>query len=132
AWIAEFTAWRAEHRPGQSAVPEDFPADDEPLTEAEIFRELAFTWLGEDFPEFAYTCSPHRIALTAISIRDLYNPDFADVLLRLIPDLTAWLTERSGLPDAAADRVRAYADRASAPDAELGYHAGNPMAQIRE
>jgi len=132
AWIAEFTAWRAEHRPGRSALPEDFSADDEPFTEAEISRELAFTWLSEEFPEFAYTCSPHRIAVTAVGIRDTYDADFADVLLHLIPDLAAWLTERGGLPDTVAGRVRACAHSALTPDAELRDQVENPMAQIRE
>ncbi|MEZ0107602.1 hypothetical protein ABH920_001594 [Catenulispora sp. EB89] len=131
-WIAEFMAWRAEHRPGRSVVPEDFPADDEPLTEAEVYRELAFTWLSEEFPEFAYTCSPHRIALTAVGIHDLYNADFADILLRTIPDLAAWLTDQVGLPDTVAARVRAYADSVVTPDTDLRDQIGNPMAQIRE
>ena len=132
AWIAEFTAWRAEHRPGRSALPEDFPADDEPLSEADVYSELAATWLSEEFPELAYTCSPHRIALTASAFRDLYDADFADVLLRLVPDVVAWLTERGGLSDAVADRARAFADSVALPDADLGGHARNLMAQIQE
>jgi hypothetical protein len=134
AWIAEFAAWRAEHRPGHNAVPDDFPADEgeEPPTEDDLYRELADGWFISEFPELAHACSPHRIALLAAHIRDYYTSDFAPVLLRLVPDLAAWLTERSGLSAAVGGRALAYADGAAAPDADLGHRAHNLLTPIRE
>ncbi|WP_194923307.1 hypothetical protein [Catenulispora pinisilvae] len=132
AWIAEFVTWRAEHRPGQSAVPEGFTVDNERIEESEVYNELALTWLDEEFPDLAHTCSPHQIALTATAIRDLYDADFAHVLLRLLPDLTTWLAERMALPQDAADQVRASAEHAARPDFGPDDRAADLMAQIRE
>ena len=132
AWSAEFATWRAEHRPGQSAVPEGFTVDNERIEESEVYNELAFSWLGEEFPDLAHTCSPHRIALTATAIRDLYDADFAHVVLRLLPDVTTWLTERTALPQDAADRVRACAEHAAGPDFKPDDRATDLMAQVRE
>ena len=135
AWIADFAAWRAEHRPGQNAVPEGFPADeddDEPLTEQALYQELADSWSCSEFPEFAYSCSPHRIAQLAARIRDFYADDFARIILRLVPDLAAWLTERAGLSASLDGRTRAYADGVAIPDVDLGHRAESLLAQIQE
>ncbi|MGR8012101.1 hypothetical protein [Streptomyces hypolithicus] len=135
AWIAEFAAWRAEHRPGHNAVPDDFPLQEEgeePPTEDDIYQELADGWFISEFPELAHACSPHRIALLAAHIRDYYTSDFALVVLRLVPDLAAWLTERSGLSAAAGGRTRTYADGAAVPDADLGHRAHSLLTPIRE
>ena len=132
AWTTEFAAWRAEHRPGTSVVPDDYPADDEPLDEAEVHRELASIWSSDEFPELIHACSPHRIAITATSIRDIYNEDFANVLIRLIPDLTAWLIDRTALPRTAAEHLQAYADRIARPDTDLSDLSVDVMKWIRE
>jgi hypothetical protein len=134
AWIAEFAAWRAEHRPGHNAVPDDFPVDkgEEPPTEDDIYRELAAAWFISEFPELAHACSPHRIALLAAHVRDFYTSDFAPVVLSLVPDLAAWLTERSGLSAAVGGRTRAYADGAAVADADLGHRAHSLLTPIRE
>lgn len=132
SWIAEFVSWRAKHRPGRKAVPDDFPHDGEPLTDDEVYRELAFIWLSDELPHVAHACSPHRIALVARSIDDLYDTDTAAVLRRLLPDLVTWLTERTALPPEARDRVRACAERAARPDAELGEHGTDLPVRIRE
>lgn len=135
AWIAGFTAWRAEHRPGHNAVPDDFPVDEEdkePPTEDDIYRELADGWFSTEFPELAHACSPHRIALLAAHIRDFYTSDFAQVVLHLIPDLAAWLTDRSGLSAAVSGRTLAYANGAAIADVDLGHRAHSLLTPIRE
>jgi hypothetical protein len=118
AWISEFEAWRAERRPGTSAIPDDFPAGDEPLDEAEVYRELAFAWCSDEFPDLVHACSPHRITVIAAVIRDLFDDDFADVLVGMFPDLAAWLAERNALPRTVAERLQACADRVAHPDAD--------------
>ncbi|MDJ0347596.1 hypothetical protein QMK19_41025 [Streptomyces sp. H10-C2] len=134
AWIAEFTAWRAELRPGHNAVPDDFPVEEgeEPPTEDDIYRELADGWFISEFPELAHACSPHRIALLAAHIRDYYTSDYALVVLGLVPDLAAWLTERSGLSATVGGRTRAYADGTAVPDVDLGHRAHSLLTPIRE
>jgi hypothetical protein len=135
AWIAEFAAWRAEFRPGHNAVPDNFPVEEEgeePPTEDDIYRELVGSWFISEFPELAHACSPHRIALLAAHIRDFYTSDFALVVLSLVPDLAAWLTERSGLSAEVGGRTRAYADGTAVPDVDLGYRAHSLLTPIRE
>lgn len=113
-WIAEYRAWRAEHRPGEPAVPEDYPLaeGEETFTEQDLYAELADSWCLEDFPELSYACSPHRISTVAAHILDFYDDAFASALVRLIPDLAAWLTERADLSAPLAERSRARADAA--------------------
>ncbi|MHC5902407.1 hypothetical protein ACVNF4_00560 [Streptomyces sp. S6] len=134
-WIAEFAAWRAEFRPGHNAVPDDFPLQEEgeePPTEDDIYRELAEGWFISELPELAHACSPHRIALLAAHIRDFYTSDFAPVVLSLVPDLAAWLTERSGLSAEVGGRTRAYADGTTVQDVDLGHRAHSLLTPIRE
>ncbi|MFG2682926.1 hypothetical protein [Streptomyces sp. NPDC048392] len=111
-WISEFRAWRATHSPGQPTVPDDYaPAEGEqPPTEQDVLAELADSWSVTDFPEVSYACSPHRISSVTTQILDFYDDNFASVLVRLLPDLTGWLTERTGVPAALADRSRARAE----------------------
>jgi hypothetical protein len=113
-------------------VPGDFPQDGEPFTDDEAYRELSFIWLSDELPQLAHACSPHRIALVSRSIGDLYDTDTADVLRRLLPDLAAWLADRTALPADAADRVRACSERAARSGADLAEHAADLPARIRE
>ena len=123
-WIGEFAAWRAIHRPGARAAPKDFPTVEgaDPLTEDELYRELLSSWFTGEFPEFAYCCSPHRIALLHDHLADFYEDDFAHVITGLVPDLAAWLSERAALP---ADLVPQ-----TATDAARGHL--NPLDQVHE
>ncbi|MCY0956609.1 hypothetical protein, partial [Streptomyces sp. H27-H5] len=73
-----------------------------------------------------------RIALLAAHIRDYYTSDYALVVLGLVPDLAAWLTERSGLSAALGGRTRAYADGTAIPDVDLGHRAHSLLTPIRE
>jgi len=102
---------------------DDFPPGNEPLGEAEVYHELAFLWCSDEFPDLVHACSPHRLALTVTGIRDIYDADFADVLISLLPDLTAWLIERTKIPPTAAEQLLAYADRAARPDAPVAEQA---------
>lgn len=134
AWIAEFAAWRTKQRPGVGAVPADFPISEgqKPLTEAELYRELADTWCSSELSELDYGCSPHRIALKAAAIRDFYTDNFATALLGLIPDVAAWLTERARLTTWQRGSVLSYAEGASSLDTDLGFRADNDLAALHE
>jgi hypothetical protein len=56
-----------------------------------------------------YACSPHRIEMTALLLRDGYFPDYANAALRLLPEWTQWCIEQSGLDGDFAARSRAAA-----------------------
>lgn len=134
AWIGEFASWRAEHRPGETVLLDDFPVgeDEEPLTEEAIYLELADSWYLSEFPEFAYTCSPHRIDLLIERVRDFYQDDFAAVLLRLLPDLADWLIQRAMLPAVLAARVRSRANAGTSLDKDNVSRNGSPLASVQE
>lgn len=123
-WIGEFAAWRAMHRPGARAIPEDFPIVEgaDPLTENELYRELLSSWFTGEFPEFAYCCSPHRIALLHDHLTDFYDDDFAQVITGLVPDLVAWLSEQATLP----------ADLVPQPAADTARDHLNPLDRVQE
>jgi hypothetical protein len=123
-WIGEFTAWRAMHRPGAPAIPEDFPTveGDHPLTEDELYRELLSSWFTSEFPEFAYCCSPHRIALLHDHLADFYDDNFAHVITGLVPDLVAWLSELAALPT----------DLVPQPAADAARGLLNPLDRVQE
>jgi hypothetical protein len=137
-WIAEFRAWRAEHRPGESAVPPDYaPVEgEEPPTEQDLLEELADSWFMSDFPELSYACSPHRISRVTEQVLDFYLESFGSVLVGLLPDLAAWLTERTGLSAALAERSRACAADAAAQrkraDDRPGDEDAGPLTRVLE
>jgi hypothetical protein len=56
-----------------------------------------------------YACSPHRIEMAALLIRDTYFPRDANAALRLLPEWTQWCIEQSGLTGDLAARARAAA-----------------------
>jgi hypothetical protein len=51
-----------------------------------------------------YACSPHRIEVTGILLRDDYDPDEANAALRLLPDWVQWCAEHTGLDAGPAAR----------------------------
>jgi hypothetical protein len=54
--------------------------------------------------EMFYACSPHRIEVTGILLRDDYDPDEANAALRLLPDWVQWCAEHTGLDAGPAAR----------------------------
>jgi hypothetical protein len=66
---------------------------------AQALEILIDAWTSFMPPDKAmfYACSPHRIEVTGISIRDDYEPDHANATLRLLPEWVQWCAERSGL-----------------------------------
>jgi hypothetical protein len=77
-----------------------------------------------------YSCSPHRIEMTALLIRDSYSADDANTALRLLPEWTQWCIEQSGLgPDFAARSRAAALTEAAALVSEV---KRNPFAEREE
>lgn len=93
----EFAAWlraRDHHE-----LPENI---------SELVEELADSWMNDTGEVYA-TCSPHRVALCMLHLRDYYLDDFADQLMALLPDWTRWLAERNATAPELADRCLPYA-----------------------
>ncbi|MEY9889945.1 hypothetical protein ABIA31_003602 [Catenulispora sp. MAP5-51] len=119
AWAAEFAAWRAQKRDCHDADATDY-------------RELSQVWISLKYPELSYNCSPHGMAMTAVSVRLLFDADYALALCRLFPDLAAWLSERALLPSVSADRLQGCAARIACADTDVDDLYLDPMARIRE
>jgi hypothetical protein len=94
-----FAAWLLTRRAGHRQ-----PADLD-----ELVAELADSWhIGG--PAALYgTCSPHKVALTVLHMRNYYQDDLSAELIALLPDWTAWLAERNATPPDLAERCRPYA-----------------------
>ncbi len=102
----EFAAWLRDQAPDQ---PHDLD---------ELVKELAGSWNLNDIGTVYATCSPHRVALCMLHLRNYYLDDFADQLVSLLPDWTRWLAARNSTPQALADRCLPYAH--GQPHPQLG------------
>lgn len=98
AVVTLFDAWLREQRPDRSR-PDDLK---------DLVAELADSWNISGPADLYHTCSPHRVALAVVHIRDYYQDDFAADLIALLPDWTAWLADRNATPAHLADRCRPY------------------------
>jgi len=82
--------------------------DDVPGAVAEAAATVCEEWGPHEYPDGRsfYACSPHRIEMAAHLIRQSYIADYADPVLRLLPEWTQWCIERTGLDGDAAGRSR--------------------------
>jgi hypothetical protein len=118
--VAEFTAWLRTHR---DAPPPDLD---------ELATELADSWCINHIDAVYATCSPHRVALCLLHMRNYYLDEFADQLIALLPDWVCWLAERNAIPPHLADRCLPYAH--GQPHAEVGDDDTRPhyLARVTE
>jgi hypothetical protein len=118
----QFTAWLRAHR-----VDPPQPDDLE-----ELVTELADSWCMDSPAALYHTCSPHRVALTVLHLRNYYEDDFAAQLVALLPDWTSWLAARNGTVPQLAERCRPYA--LGEPHVEVGSDDGMPnyLARVTE
>jgi hypothetical protein len=105
----EFAAWLRAHDADQQELPEDVD---------ELATELADSWCINEIDAVFAACSPHRVALCVLHVRNFYLDDFADQLVALLPEWTRWLAARNATPPELADRCMSYAQ-------------GQPHSQIR-
>jgi hypothetical protein len=105
----EFAAWLRAHDADQQELPEDVD---------ELATELADSWCFNEIDAVFAACSPHRVALCVLHMRNYYLDDFADQLVALLPEWTRWLAARNATPPELADRCMPYAQ-------------GQPHSQIR-
>lgn len=96
----EFSAWLRARAPGEPEPPENLD---------ELVEELADSWNLNGIDAVYATCSPHRVALCLLHIRNYYLDDDADQLVALLPDWTRWLAVRSATAPELADRCLPYA-----------------------
>jgi hypothetical protein len=117
-----FMAWLREHRAGQPEL-----ADLE-----ELVTELASSWCFSRPAAVYHTCSPHRVALTVLHVRNYYQEDFATDLVALLPDWISWLAAHNSTPPELAERCRPYALGEPHPDIDRDYTGPNYLARVTE
>jgi hypothetical protein len=102
----QFTAWLLTHR-----ASERQPADLD-----ELAGELADSWhFGRPAALFP-TCSPHRVALMVLHLRNYYTDEYAAELVALLPDWIRWLGARNGTAPQLSERCQPYALGEPHPD----------------
>ncbi len=89
--------------------------DDVPKAAAEAAGTIIAEWgPHENLDERSfYACSPHRIEMAALLIREGYFADYAKSALGLLPEWTEWCIKQSGLDGDAAARSREAASSAT-------------------
>ncbi len=105
----EFAAWLRARVPSQLEPPENLD---------ELVEELADSWNLNSIDAVYATCSPHRVALCVLHMRNYYLRDYADQLVALLPDWTRWLATRNATAPELADRCLPYAH--GRPHPQLG------------
>lgn len=116
---AEFESWMRTHR----TPPDDFE---------EIATELASSWSPNDDPVLYPACSPHKVALTVLHMRDYYQDEFATELVTWLPDWISWLAQRNGTPAELAERCMAYASGKPFPGITSDNGQPNYRARVTE
>lgn len=98
----------------------------------ELAAELAESWSINDVDAVYGTCSPHRVALCVLHMRNFYLDEFADQLVALLPEWTRWLAARNGISPELADRCLLYAN--GQPHTQVGQDDSGPdyLARIIE
>ena len=97
---AEFAAWLRARVPAEPGPPANLD---------ELAEELADSWNLNGIDVVFGTCSPHRVALCLLHLRNYYLDDFAGQLVALLPDWTRWLAARDATAPELAGRCLAYA-----------------------
>jgi hypothetical protein len=106
---------------------------DEDADPDELATEVAESWSPRGCPTLYPFCSPHKVAVTVLSVRDYYKEDFAAELVALLPEWIRFLAEHTAMPAELTERCLAYAS------GELRYPGIlddqgrlNPMAPVPE
>ncbi|MDN5913797.1 MAG: hypothetical protein L0I76_01540 [Pseudonocardia sp.] len=116
----EFTAWLRGRVSDDSAQSEVLDA---------YAEELADSWNLSRIGAVFATCSPHRVALCVLHVRNYYVEDFAEQLVALLPDWVRWLSTGGAITPELADRCLPYAH--GRPHPQLGHDDSDVSWQAR-
>lgn len=81
----------------------------DPAGADELATEMADSWSPRHHPTLYPFCSPHKVALTVLFLRDYYRDDFAAELVAVLPEWTRFLAEHTGMAAELTERCLAYA-----------------------
>ncbi|MFZ0118534.1 MAG: hypothetical protein WAN20_09065 [Pseudonocardiaceae bacterium] len=119
----EFATWLRTHEADKQELPEDVD---------ELATELANSWCINEIDAVYATCSPHRVALCVLHMRNFYLDGFADQMVAVLPEWTRWLAARNAASPELADRCLLYAH--GQPHQQVGRDDSEPdyLARVIE
>lgn len=105
AWRAGFSAGDVyDYTPDYHAFQDWYGGrhDDVPSHFGDIVAAIISNWGPLEHPDAGsfYACSPHRIKVAAILLRDLYAPESANEMLAMLPEWVEWCLSRISLDEA--------------------------------
>jgi hypothetical protein len=104
-----------------------------PVGPDELAEELAESWSPRDHPTLYPFCSPHKVALAVLHLRDFFREDFAVELVAVLPEWIRFLAERTAMPAELTERCLAYASgELQFPEILDEQGRSNPMARVAE
>jgi hypothetical protein len=104
-----------------------------PVDADELAAELADSWPPHDHPALYPFCSPHKVAMAVLHLRDFFKDDFAAELVAVLPEWIRFLAEHTATPSEATERCLAYASgERQFPGILDDDGRSNPMARVSE
>jgi hypothetical protein len=99
----------------------------------ELAEELAGSWSPREHPTLYPLCSPHKVAVVVLHLRDYFQDDFAAELVALLPEWIRFLAEQTAMPAELTERCLAYASgELQFPGILDDEGRSNPMARVAE
>jgi hypothetical protein len=113
--------------------PADNGSDEGPAGADDLAAELADSWSPRDHPTLYPLCSPHKVAVAVLHLRDFYKDDFAAELVAVLPEWIRFLAEHTGMTAELTERCLAYASgELQFPGILDDQGRSNPTAQVAE
>jgi hypothetical protein len=84
-------------------------SDESPAGADELAAAMADAWSPRYHPTLYPFCSPHKVALTVLFLRDFYKTDFAAELVAVLPEWVRFLAEQTDMAAELTQRCLAYA-----------------------
>lgn len=108
-------------------------ADEGPAGADDLAGELADSWSPRDHPTLYPFCSPHKVAVAVLHLRDFYKDDFAAELVAVLPEWIRFLAEHTAMTAELTERCLAYASgELQFPGILDDQGRSNPMARVTE
>jgi hypothetical protein len=107
--------------------------DEGPAGADELAAEMADSWSPRNHPTLYPFCSPHKVAVAVLHLRDYYQDDYAAELVAILPEWIRLLAEHTGMPAELTERCLAYASGdLQFPGILDDRGRSNPMARVAE
>jgi hypothetical protein len=104
-----------------------------PVGADELAAEMADSWPPHHHPALYPSCSPHKVAMTVLHLRDYFKDDFAAKLIAVLPEWIRFLAEHTSTPAEVTERCLAYASgERQFPGILDDDGQSNPMACVTE